>query len=64
MATTGLRDQDKLDGASNCVIWKAKMSLDEHGHKTYAENLVTISTDSEAQNLGGEGVWDSNVPNG
>ena len=35
MATSGLRDKDRLEGASNYVIWKAKTSflLDEHDLK-------------------------------
>lgn len=48
MATTGLRDQDRLEVAFNYVIWKARMSfpLDEFGLKTYAENVVAKLTDA------------------
>lgn len=44
MATIGLRDQDKLDGASNYVIWKARMSflLDEFGLKMYIDVVVAV----------------------
>jgi len=44
MATTRLRDQDRLEGASNYVIWKAKMSylLDEYGMKAYIDNVVAV----------------------
>ena len=47
MATVGLRDQDRLDGSSNYVIWKARMSflLDEHGLKAYINNLVAVPQD-------------------
>lgn len=49
MATTRLHDQDRLDGASNYGIWKARMTffLDEFGQKTYAENVVAIPTDQQ-----------------
>jgi len=38
MAIVGLRDQDRLEGDSSYVIWKARMSLllDEHGLKMFA----------------------------
>jgi len=44
MATTGLRNQDRLERASNYVIWKARMSflLNEYGLKTYVENVVVV----------------------
>ena len=47
MATSGLRDQDRLDGASNYVIWKATMSclLDEHFLKVYVDNVVAEPAD-------------------
>jgi len=52
MATTGLRDQDRLDGASNYVIWKARMSflLDEYGLKPYIDAVVSIPTDANQFN--------------
>jgi len=44
MATSGLRDRDRLDGASNYVIWKANLSffLDEHALKTYVDSVVAV----------------------
>lgn len=47
MAASGLRDQDRLDGASNYVIWKARIScfLDEHFLKVYIDNVVAKPTD-------------------
>ena len=44
MAVNGLRDQDRLDGASNFVIWKAKILaiLDKHRIKDYALKIVAI----------------------
>jgi len=48
MATTGLRDEDRLDGSSSYVIWKAKMSfwLDEYGPKLYVDNVVAVPYDA------------------
>jgi len=42
MAANGLRDEDQLDGASNYVIWKGRMSslLDEHFLKVYVDSVV------------------------
>lgn len=50
MASTRLRDQDRLDGALTYCIWKGKMHflLDEHGLKTYAERFVEVSKDSQS----------------
>ena len=47
MATAGLRDQDRLDGASNYVIWKARMffRLDEYDLKPFIDAVVAIPTD-------------------
>jgi len=44
MAMARLRDQDTLDGSSNYVIWKAKMSfpLVEYGMKLYIDNIVEV----------------------
>jgi len=41
MASMGLQGEDRLDGASNYCIWKAKMYflLDEHGLKTCVERV-------------------------
>ena len=49
MATTELRDQDRLEGASNYVIWKARMSflLDEFGLKAYIDNVVAVPRDAD-----------------
>lgn len=50
MASTGLRDQDQLDGASNYVIWKARISflLDEHDLKACVNNVVVIPADADS----------------
>lgn len=47
METSGLRDQDRLDGASNYVIWKERMEflLDEHSLKTYVDSVVVVPAD-------------------
>lgn len=47
MDTIGLRDQDRLEGASKFFIWKARMSflLDEHGLKSYMDNVVVVPRD-------------------
>ena len=49
MATSGLRDQDRLDGASHYVIWKARMSflLDEHVLKAYVNNVVAVLANAD-----------------
>ena len=39
-----MRDQDRLDGASNYVIWK--FLLDEHALKTYINRVVAESMDA------------------
>ena len=51
MATVGFRDQDRLERASDYVIWKARMSflLHEHGLKTYAEKVVAVSQGADQQ---------------
>ena len=38
MVVNGLRDQDRLDGASNFVVWKARILsiLDRHHIKAFA----------------------------
>lgn len=50
MATNGLRDHDRLDRASNYVIWKARMPflLDEHALKIYVDNVVAMPTDEDS----------------
>lgn len=49
MAANGLRDQDRLDGSSNYLIWKARMSclLDEHFLKIYVDNMVVEPTNPD-----------------
>ena len=49
MAVTGLRDQDKLDGASNFVIWKARILavLDQNRIKNYALKVVAVPVDAD-----------------
>lgn len=49
IATSGLRGQDKLDGASNYVIWKPRMTflLDEHALKMYVDNVVVVPMDAD-----------------
>ena len=48
MVSHGLRDQDRLDGVSNIVIWRAKILtiLDEYGIKDHAENVVVVPNDA------------------
>ncbi len=48
MKTSGLRDQDRLDGASNYVIWKVRMHflLDEHALETYVDSVVAVPADA------------------
>ena len=43
----GLRDQDRLDGASNFVVWKDKILsiLDRHRIKAFALRIVAIPFD-------------------
>ena len=47
MALHGVRDQDKLDGASNFVVWKAKILsiLDRNRVKHFALRTITIPID-------------------
>ena len=44
---SGLRDQDRLDGASNYAIRKARMTflLDEHALKMYVDNVMAEPQD-------------------
>jgi len=48
MAMNGLRDQSRLDGASNFVIWKARILaiLDKHHIKDYALRVVAVPVDA------------------
>lgn len=47
MAMNGLRDQDRLDEASNFVTWKARILfvLDRHHIKGFALRMVVIPVD-------------------
>ena len=49
MARYGLRDQDRLDGMSNYVIWRGKILsvLDEYGLKDHAEKVLIVPTDAD-----------------
>ena len=49
MAQYGLRDQDRLDGMSNYVIWKVKILsfLGEYGLKDHAEKVLVVPTDAD-----------------
>lgn len=49
MEASGLRDQDRLDGASNYVIWKARMSrcLDENFLNVYVDSVVAEPTNPD-----------------
>ena len=44
MASASLRDQDRLDGASNFGVWKARISLllEENGIKDYVTSVVVV----------------------
>lgn len=48
MASTGLRYQDRLEGTSNYVIWKASISRlpDEYDLKAYIDSVVDVHTDA------------------
>ena len=47
MAMDGLGDQDRLDGASNFVVWKARFLciLDRHCIKAFALRTMAIPVD-------------------
>ena len=49
MAALGLRDQDRLEGASNYVIWKERISflLNEHDLKAFIDNVVAVPADPD-----------------
>jgi len=49
MAVNELRDQNKLDGVSNFVIWKARILavLDRHRIKDFALRIVAIPVDPD-----------------
>ena len=48
MASNGLRDQDRLGGASNYVIWKSRIQflLDEHDLKALIDNAFVEPLDA------------------
>ena len=48
MALHGLRDQDRLDEASNYVIWKTKILavLEEYDLEAYAKRVVVVLADN------------------
>lgn len=48
MASTSLRDQDRLDGASNFGVWKARLSLliEENGIKDYVTTVIVVPIDA------------------
>ena len=50
MAVNGLRDQHRLDGASNFVVWKARILsiLDRHHIKGFALRTMAIPVDPVA----------------
>ena len=47
MAVNGLRDQDRLDRASNFVVWKARILsiLDRYRIKHFALKTIAIPVD-------------------
>ena len=47
MALHWVRDQDRLDGASNFVVWKARIIsvLDRNRVKNFALKVITIPID-------------------
>ena len=49
MAAHGLRDQDRLEEASNYVIWKARITclLDEYDLKLFVTSMVVVPTDPD-----------------
>ena len=48
MALASFRDQDRLDGASNFSLWKARLSLllEKNGIKDYATIDLAVPTDA------------------
>ena len=48
MASNRLRDQDRLEGASNYIIWKSRIEfvLDEHGLKALIDSAVAEPFDA------------------
>lgn len=52
MASHGLRDQHRLDGASNYVIWKTKILvvLKKYDLEAYVKWVVVVPTDNDQKN--------------
>ena len=50
MAVNGLRDQDWLEGASNFIVWKARILsiLDRHRIKGFVLRVIVIPVDPVA----------------
>lgn len=50
MAMNGLRDHERLDGASDFVIWNATILtiLDKHRIKDHALKVVVVLVDADA----------------
>ena len=55
MASAGLRDQDRLGGALNFGVWKARLSLllEENGIKNYATIGLAIHIRRKMPRQGG-----------
>ena len=52
MVSHALRDQDRLNGMSNFIIWRAKILtvLDEYSIKDHAEKVLVVPTDADHVN--------------
>ena len=48
MASHGLKDQDKLEGASNYVVWKTRILdvLEEYDLEVHVKSVVAVPTDN------------------
>ena len=53
MALHRVRDQDRLDGASNFAIWKARILsvLDKNRVKNFALKIIAIPVDPNDNNM-------------
>ena len=48
MASHGLRDQDRLDGASNYVIWKTRiLVVEECDLEAYVKRVVVVPANND-----------------
>jgi hypothetical protein len=49
MSISGIRFEDRLDGASNFGIWKERilLSLEEYGLKEFAEKTIAVPTNAQ-----------------